>query len=239
MACLFEPGRPRSNRSSGRRGFRCRSSACRERGRFIAVRQGWTQSEQGVNSATLAPFAGLAAGVSEGNFPESVPRRLGTWRCFSSLDRYEQAFVKRPRACAASRNCRRIGDLGQLRPAVERIIRLLGRDGGELAAVEYLGRASRDGPCAIPPGAHGGTDGGAWRKERLAGGRSQGCRRTMAGDLKRTGCRSRCATVTANASAFRPAMNCADAHCLGARRRSKRELWRRPAATRSRHRRPR
>ena len=58
---------PISNRSSGPRGFRCRSSACRERGRSTAIapRRGRNR-EQGVNDPTLAPFAGLAAGVAKG-----------------------------------------------------------------------------------------------------------------------------------------------------------------------------
>jgi len=56
-----------------------------------------TPAEQGINDATLAPFAGLAAGVAKG-----VPARRAeaAWNLasFLSLDRYEQAFANVPKS---------------------------------------------------------------------------------------------------------------------------------------------
>jgi multiple sugar transport system substrate-binding protein len=57
----------------------------------------WTQSEQAVNDPTLAPFAGLGAGVARG----IPPRRAdAAWNLayYLSVDRYEQAFVKTPKS---------------------------------------------------------------------------------------------------------------------------------------------
>lgn len=58
----------------------------------------WTPpTEQGINDATLAPFAGLAAGVSKGIPPK---RSEAAWNLasFLGLDRYEQAFINAPKS---------------------------------------------------------------------------------------------------------------------------------------------
>ena len=62
-----------------------------------AQRRGPRLPDQGINDATLAPFAGLAAGVSKGIPPK---RAEAAWNLasFLSLDRYEQAFVNAPKS---------------------------------------------------------------------------------------------------------------------------------------------
>ncbi|HUE15379.1 MAG TPA: hypothetical protein VMR25_14530, partial [Planctomycetaceae bacterium] len=56
-----------------------------------------TLPDQGVNDATLVPFAGLAAGVSKSISPK---RAEAAWNLaiFLGLDRYEQAFVNAPKS---------------------------------------------------------------------------------------------------------------------------------------------
>jgi ABC-type glycerol-3-phosphate transport system substrate-binding protein len=65
---------------------------------YSRTSKAWTTPpEQGINDATLAPFAGLAAGVSKGIPPK---RAEAAWNLasFLSLDRYEQAFVNAPKS---------------------------------------------------------------------------------------------------------------------------------------------
>ncbi len=99
MAVAFEPGRTDSKTdrtADGDLSVVCASA--RNAQIYSRSSKTWTTPpDQGINDATLAPFAGLAAGVSKGIPPN---RSEAAWNLasFLSLDRYEQAFVNAPKS---------------------------------------------------------------------------------------------------------------------------------------------
>jgi ABC-type glycerol-3-phosphate transport system substrate-binding protein len=99
MAVAFEPGRSDEKpmeRPAGISLSFVRLPGMREI--YSRASKSWsTLPDQGVNDATLVPFAGLAAGVSKSISPK---RAEAAWNLaiFLGLDRYEQAFVNAPKS---------------------------------------------------------------------------------------------------------------------------------------------
>jgi len=98
MAVTFEPGRSdikKIERPAGISLSFVRLPGTRQTYNHSA--NAWTTSEQEINDATLAPFTGLAAGVTKGIPPK---RADAAWNMasFLGLDRYEQAFLNAPKS---------------------------------------------------------------------------------------------------------------------------------------------
>jgi ABC-type glycerol-3-phosphate transport system substrate-binding protein len=99
MALSFEPGRSDGKpieRSAGIALSFVRLPGTRQI--YSRTSKSWeTPAEQGINDATLAPFTGLAAGVSKG-IPAKRAEAAWNLASFLSLDRYEQAFANVPKS---------------------------------------------------------------------------------------------------------------------------------------------
>jgi ABC-type glycerol-3-phosphate transport system substrate-binding protein len=98
MAISFEPGRTdikKIERPSGISLSFVRLPGTRQTYNHSA--KAWTTAEQEINDATLAPFTGLAAGVTKGIPPK---RADAAWNManFLGLERYEQAFLNAPKS---------------------------------------------------------------------------------------------------------------------------------------------
>jgi ABC-type glycerol-3-phosphate transport system substrate-binding protein len=98
MAIAYEPGRTdvkKIERPSGMSLSFVRLPGSRQTYNHSA--SAWTSGEQEINDATLAPFTGLAAGVSKGISPK---RADAAWNManFLGLERYEQAFLNAPKS---------------------------------------------------------------------------------------------------------------------------------------------
>jgi multiple sugar transport system substrate-binding protein len=98
MAITFEPGRSdikKIERPAGISLSFVRLPGTRQTYQHSA--NAWTNSDQEINDATLAPFTGLVAGVTKGIPPK---RADAAWNMasFLGLERYEQAFLNAPKS---------------------------------------------------------------------------------------------------------------------------------------------
>jgi ABC-type glycerol-3-phosphate transport system substrate-binding protein len=99
MAISFEPGRSDGKRIERPAGVSLSFVPLPgTRQVYSRTSKTWeTPPEKGINDATLAPFAGLAAGVSRG-IPTKRAEAAWNLASFLSVDRYEQAFANVPKS---------------------------------------------------------------------------------------------------------------------------------------------